>query len=151
MNMAARVTQRLRGRATQVVLLILALVACGSCDVGTPTLPPPPKSEQKPILPFELRSNTPQLIGSARSVDLCDLVSAPSGYEGQIVRVTGILLVGLEHIDLTAERCYYQAPICAQFHRVEEFTPSNVTKRFNELAVALGRKVTVVGEFHSAE
>jgi len=44
MNMAARVTQRLRGRATQVVLLILALVACGSCDVGTPTLPPPPKS-----------------------------------------------------------------------------------------------------------
>ena len=142
-------------RIWPVVPVVSMLVTASSCNFGTsapPPAPPPPAQRpvEVPILPYKLRRDVArETIRSARTIDLCDLIGQRSAHDGQVVRVTGLFLIGPEHTDLTAEGCYYQEPICVWFHRVEEFSPAVVIDRFNDLKSAIGRRVAVVGEFHS--
>jgi hypothetical protein len=138
---------------SRAILVGPILMSSSSCNVGTPAPPPVPPPVEASFPPlYELRVDlTPEVIRTAKPIDLCDLIAQRSAHDGDVVRVVGLFLVGLEHADLTAERCYNQEPICVWFHRTEEFSPTVVMDRFNDLKTAFGRKVAVVGEFHSSD
>jgi hypothetical protein len=93
--------------AAALALVLLALTA--GCKRGSPP-PTPPAPSYQPLPPPppdqpSRREPTARDLQDAVSVDFCDLVRAPLGYDGKVVRVSAEYKNGFDRSTLSLARC----------------------------------------------